>query len=207
LSSPEATAWDPGRRDIFVRGPGGGIYDRAWTSSGGWGTYQGLPAVVLSGPAATSVGPGRLQLFARGSIGLVADSYNGGWSGWQNFSGIPPTPPAPAPAPVAPAPPPSRSELRLRAGFGCIPTGGRVPVRLRVHQRNGRRKPRVIRVVFFLDGGKRRRVDRHKPYRTRLRVTFERGTRHRVHARIFFRRQGSRRVHRKTVSKRFMMCP
>ena len=81
-----------------------------------------------------------------------------------------------------------------------------MPVRLRVYQRSGRRKPRVIRVVFFIDRGKRRRVDRHKPYRTRIRVTFKRGSRHRIHARIFFRRQGSKRVHRKTVSKRFTMC-
>ena len=82
-----------------------------------------------------------------------------------------------------------------------------MPVRVRVLQRNGRLKPRVIKVVFFIDRGKRRRVDRHKPYKTHIRVTFKRGSKHRVHARIFFRRKGSKQVHRKTVSKRFTMCP
>ena len=64
----------------------------------------------------------------------------------------------------------------------------------------------MIKVVFFIDRGKRRRVDRHKPYKTRIRVTFKRGSKHRVHARIYFRRKGSKHVHRKTVSKRFTMC-
>ena len=73
-------------------------------------------------------------------------------------------------------------------------------------QRTGRLKPRVIKVLFFIDRGKRRRVDRHKPYKTRIRVTFKRGSKHRIHARIFFRRKGSKHVHRKTVSKRFTMC-
>ena len=73
--------------------------------------------------------------------------------------------------------------------------------------RNGRLKPRVIKVVLFIDRGKRRRVDRHKPYKTRIRVTFKRGSKHRIRARIYFRRNGSKHVHRKTVSKRFAMCP
>jgi hypothetical protein len=79
-------------------------------------------------------------------------------------------------------------------------------VRVRVKQRNGRLKPRIVKVVFFMDRGKRRRVDRRPPYKTRMRVTYKRGSKHRVHARIFFRRQGSRKIHRKTVSKRFTMC-
>ena len=65
----------------------------------------------------------------------------------------------------------------------------------------------MIKVVFFIDRGKRRRVDRHWPYKTRMRVTYRRGSKHRVHARIYFRRKGSSRVQRKTVSKRFTMCP
>jgi len=85
--------------------------------------------------------------------------------------------------------------------------GGRVPVRVRIQQRSNRLKPRVIKVLFFVDGGKRRRVDRHPPYKTRMRVTFKRGSRHRMHARIWFRRKGQQRNQRKTVSKRFTMCP
>jgi hypothetical protein len=201
-STPEGTAWAGDRRDVFVRGPDSVVYDKSWTQSGGWGPFVRMPGVIDSAPAATALAPGVLQLFARGSIGLVANAYNGSWSGWQNFSEIPPTPPAPAPAPASP----TAAELRLRAGFGCIPVGGRVPVRVRVYQRNGRLKPRVIKVVFFIDRGKRRRVDRHKPYKTRIRVTFKRGSRHRIHARIFFRRKGHKRVQRKTISKRFTMC-
>ena len=98
------------------------------------------------------------------------------------------------------------SSLRLNAGFGCIPQGGRVPVRVRIKARTGRLKPRVVKVVFFIDRGKRKRVDRRAPYKTRMRVTFKRGSKHRVHARIHFRRKGSQRVQRKTVSKRFTMC-
>jgi hypothetical protein len=94
----------------------------------------------------------------------------------------------------------------MRAGFGCIPVGGRVPVRVRVYQRTGRLKPIIRKVVFFIDRGKRRRVDRRKPYKTRIRVTFKRGSKHRAHARIYFRRKGQKRIQRKTVSKRFTMC-
>ena len=81
-----------------------------------------------------------------------------------------------------------------------------MPVRVRISQRNGRLKPRVIKVVFFIDRGKRKRVDRRAPYKTRLRATFKRGSKHRVHARIYFRRKGQKRVQRKTVSKRFTIC-
>jgi hypothetical protein len=60
--------------------------------------------------------------------------------------------------------------------------------------------------VFFLDRGKRRRIDRRAPYRANLRVTFKRGTKHRAGARVYFRRKGSKRIRRKTVSKRFAVC-
>ena len=203
-STPEGTAWAGDRRDVFVRGPGSVIYDRVWTASTGWGTFQRMPGVVGSAPAATALAPGVLQLFARASIGLVSNTYNGAWSGWQNFSEIPPAPPAPTPAP-APATP-SPSELRLRAGFGCIPVGGRVPVRIRVYQRNRRLKPRIIKVKFFIDRGKRHRWDRHPPWKTRMRVAYKPGSRHRISARIFFRRKGQQRIKRKTISKHFTMC-
>ena len=50
----------------------------------------------------------------------------------------------------------------------------------------------MIKVVFFIDRGKRKRTDRRTPYKTRIRVTFKRGSKHRVHARIYFRRKGQR---------------
>ena len=81
-----------------------------------------------------------------------------------------------------------------------------MPVRVRIRPRTDRLKPRVIKVVFFIDRGKHKHVDRRAPYKTRIHVTFKRGSRHRVHARIYFRRKGQQRVQRKTVSKRFTMC-
>ena len=135
---------------------------------------------------------------------MAINSFLSTWTGFQNF-GYAPRFSAPPPPPVVPGPTPG-SELRLNAGFGCIPQGGRVPVRVRIKQRSNRLKPRVLKVVFFIDRGKRKRVDRREPYKTRMRVTFKRGSKHRVHARIYFRRKGSKRVQRKTVSKRFTMC-
>jgi hypothetical protein len=100
----------------------------------------------------------------------------------------------------------ARALLQLNAGFGCIPRGGRVPVRVRIRERTARLRPHIIKVVFFIDRGKRRRVDRHSPYKTRMRVTYRRGSKHRVHARICFRRTSSKRVQRRTVAKRSTMC-
>ncbi len=204
-SGPEATAWASDRRDILVRGPGSRIYDKAWVSGAGWYDFARLDGpAARSAPAAVAPAPGRLRLFAHGGPGLMTDGFATTWTGWQSFSEIPPTPPAVATPP--PATPTPGAELRLRAGFGCIPVGGRVPVRVRVYQRTDKLKPHVLKVVFFIDRGKRRRVDRHAPYKTRIRVTYKRGSKHRIHARIYFRRQGSKRVQRKTVSKRFTMC-
>jgi hypothetical protein len=202
-SGVSATSWDANRRDIFVRGPGNAVYDDSFQSPS-WVGFSAFDGAVTSGPGATSVRPGRLAMVARNGEFIVLRNYAGSWTGWINLGRAPlyTAPAAPAPAPPAPTP----AELRLRAGFGCIPVGGRVPVRVRVYQRSGRLKPRIIKVVFFIDRGKRRRTDRHKPYKTRIRVTFKRGSKHRVHARIYFRRQGQKRVQRKTVSKRFTMC-
>ena len=203
-STPEGTAWAGNRRDVFVRGPDGVVYDRSWTASGGWQPFGRLPGVVSSAPAATAVGPGRCSCSPAAASGSSPTATPGSWSGWQNFSEIPPTPPAPAPAarragPVAGRAAPAR---RLRLHPGRRPRAGAGPV----YQRTGRLKPRVVKVVFFIDRGKRKRVDRHTPYKTRMRVTYKRGSKHRVHARIYFKRKGSKRVQRKTISKRFTMC-
>jgi hypothetical protein len=136
---------------------------------------------------------------------VAINSFLSTWTGFQNFGYAPRFSAPPPPPAVVPGPTPG-SELRLNAGFGCIPQGGRVPVRVRIKQRTDRLKPRVLKVVFFIDRGKRKRVDRRAPYKTRVRVTFKRGSKHRVHARIYFKRKGSTRVQRKTVSKRFTMC-
>jgi hypothetical protein len=66
-------------------------------------------------------------------------------------------------------------------------------------------KPRVRKVVFFVQGGPRR-ADRRKPYVRRLPVDRPAGSTGRVYARAFFTRKGSRKLRRKTVSRRFVMC-
>jgi hypothetical protein len=154
------------------------------------------------GPGAAATAPNSLLVFVRDHQLVTYKSFSSTWTDYRNF-GYAPTFSAPPPPVVRPTP---GSSLRLNAGFGCIPVGGRVPVRVRIKQRNDRLKPRVIKIVFFIDRGKHKRVDRHKPYKVRIRVSYKRGSKHRVHARIYFRRKGSSRVQRKTVSKRFTMC-
>ena len=206
-SGVAATAWDTNRRDVFARGSDGGMSIRSWTNTGGWSPSARLGGAPTSGPGAIALGPNRLLVLARDGQRTVSNAFSSTWTGWQNFGYAPlfSAPPPPPPPSVVPGPTPG-SELRLNAGFGCIPQGGRVPIRIRIKQRNARLKPRVIKVVFFIDGGKRKRTDRHAPYKVRIRITFKPGSKHRAHARIFFRRKGSHRVHRKTVSKRFTIC-
>jgi hypothetical protein len=205
-SGVSATTWDTNRRDIFVRGTDGALWIRSWTNTGAWSPWARLGGTPSSAPGATAVGPNRLEVFARGGQQVAVNSFSSTWTGWRGFGYAPrfSAPPPPPPA-VVPGPTPG-SSLQLNAGFGCIPVGGRVPVRIRIKQRSARLKPRVIKVVFFVDRGKHKRTDRHKPYKTRIRVSYKRGSKHRVHGRIYFRRQGSSRVQRKTVSKRFTMC-
>src|SRR4051812_16581667 len=176
-SGVAATAWDPNRRDVFARGTDGAIWIKTWTNTGSWAPWARLGGGPSSGPGATAPGPNRLIVFARAGASVMADAFSSTWTGWRSFGPAPvytPPPPPPPPATV-PGPAPG-SSLTLNAGFGCIPQGGRVPVRLRIRQRTGRLKPRVKRVVFFVDAGKRRRVDHHAPYRTRIRVTYRRGS-------------------------------
>ena len=67
------------------------------------------------------------------------------------------------------------------------------------------RAPHIRRVVFYVRNGPRR-VDRHKPYRARLRLKRKAGTKGRVFARVYYTRAGSKKVRRKTVSRPFVMC-
>jgi hypothetical protein len=196
-SGVSATAWDGNRRDVFVRGPGNLVYDDSFQTPN-WVGFSALDVPVSSAPGATSISPGRLALVARSGSVIAYRSFAGTWTPWQNLGR--------APLYKEPVPPLTASELRLRAGLGCIPRGNRVPVSIKVHKRAGRKKPRIIKVLFFVDRGKHKRTDRKKPYKARIRVTYKKGSKHRVHARIYYRRPGQRRVHRKTVSKRFTMC-
>jgi hypothetical protein len=197
-SGVSATAWDGNRRDVFVRGPGNLVYDDSFQTPN-WVGFGALDGPVSSAPGAASIAPGRLALVARSGQMIVFRAFGGTWTPWVNL-GRAPLFAAPPP------PPPTPAELRLRAGLGCIPVGNRVPVSISVHKRAGRKKPRIIKVLFFIDRGKHKRTDRKRPYKARIRVTYKRGSKHRVHARIYYRRPGHKRVHRKTVSKRFTMC-
>jgi hypothetical protein len=114
-------------------------------------------------------------------------------------------PPA-APAPPAPPSAPIRDgRVRLNAGDHCTPPGGRLHVSLKVRKRKGHKRPRVVKVVFFVRSGPRR-VDRKKPYEARLRLRRPAGTKGRVYARVFFRRAGTKKLRKKTVARRYVMC-
>jgi hypothetical protein len=123
--------------------------------------------------------------------------------GAQDAGGPPPPPTiTPPPAPV-PSPPP----VDLGVGILCTPAGSPITVRLAVHRRAGRKRPHVIKVVFFIKrGGGGRRVDRKAPYRRAIPVDLAPGTKGRVYARVHYRRPGERRVHTRTVSRRFQIC-
>jgi len=133
-SGPSATSWNETRRDIMARGADGAVYMYIYQAPN-WQGWQRLGGTPTTGPGGTSSGPTRLEIAYRSREFIHYKTYHGGWSGWSNLGRAPlfKAPPPPAAVPV-PGPPPA--ELRLRAGFGCIPVGGRVPVRIRVYARN-----------------------------------------------------------------------
>ncbi len=204
---------------LMYRGDGqGGFAGRAQIGSG----WQSFTALLAGGDFSGDGKPdilaraedGRLLMYrGDGDGGFVTGSPEQVGSGWGSLSGLmlswdppapaaPPPPPPPSPAPAAAVP---DGRVRLQAGIRCTPPGGRLKVNLKVRKRAGRRAPRVRRVVFFIRGGARR-VDRRRPYVSRLRVHRPAGSRGRVYARVVYKRPGSKRLRRKTVSRRFVMC-
>jgi hypothetical protein len=197
-SGVSATSWDANRRDVFVRGPGNVPYVASYQAPN-WTGFSAFDGQITSAPGAAALGPGRLALVARAGELIAIRTFAGSWTPWTNLGRAPLfTDPPP--------PPPTASELRLRAGLGCIPVGNRVPVRINVHKRAGHKKPRIVKVLFYVDRGKHKRTDRKKPYAARIRVAYKPGSKHRVRARIYYRRAGQKKIHRKTVSKHFTMC-
>ncbi|MFE0463517.1 hypothetical protein ACFW1A_30115 [Kitasatospora sp. NPDC058965] len=93
-SNPTAVSWSSSRLDLFATGTDGNIYQKYWTSGGGWTGWQNFgtpPGGVASGasPAVTSSGNGRLDLFVRGTAGAIWHIYySGAWSGWQSLGGF-----------------------------------------------------------------------------------------------------------------------
>jgi hypothetical protein len=192
--------------DVFVRGAGRDSFEKYWHGGTGWTGWFPLDSRPLdSTPVAGSDAPGHLVLFARSGSTLLIKEWRdtSGWTAWTDWGLVAaPAPPAPTPAP---APAPRDGLASLRAGLRCTPPGGRLVVKLTIHKRAGMPRAHIRRVVFYVRNGPRR-VDRHRPYRVRLRLRRKAGTKGRVFARVFYTRAGSKKVHRKTVSRPFVMC-
>jgi hypothetical protein len=216
-----------GNVDLLARQPDGtlllyrGNGHAGWiTGSGepigtGWGPFTALPA---NGDFSGDGFPDILARQSDGALLLYRGNGSGGFrgpypqigTGWQSLSflmlvgqGRKPPPPAPAPAP--PSAPLADGRVRLNAGDHCVPPGGRLHVSLKIRKRKGHKRPKVLRVVFFVRKGPRR-VDRKRPYAARLRLRRPAGSKGRVYARVFFRRPGTKKVRKKTVARRYVMC-
>ena len=193
-------------------GAGGWVTGRAEQIGSGW---QGFTALTSGGDFS---GDGNADILARtsdGSLLLYRGNGAGGFispypkvgSGWQSLSfltlvGQPPPPPPPPPATPVPI---RDGRVTINAGDRCTPPGGRVRVTLKIRKRKGHKKPRVVKVVFFIRHGPRK-VDRKRPYSARLRPRIKAGKKGRVYARVFYKRSGSKKVRRKTVHRRYVMC-
>ena len=82
-SAPDATSDGAGRLDVFVRGVGGGMWQRSFRN-GGWSSWLAVGGIMASGGGAASWGPNRLDVVTRGLDGAVwANAWLGsGWLGW-----------------------------------------------------------------------------------------------------------------------------
>ena len=200
---------------LLYRGNGGGgwVTGRAEPIGAGWQHFTALtaggdfsgdgnPDIIARAP------DGKLVLYkSNGSGGFVTPypTIGSGWGalGFITLVGQPrPAPPAPPAPPAAPLP---NGRVRLNAGDHCVPPGGRLHVSLKVRKRKGHKRPRILRVVFFVRKGPRR-VDRKRPYEARLRLRRPAGSKGRVYARVFFHRTGTKKLRKKTVARRYVMC-
>ena len=209
LSAPSAVTRSYGNLDVFVRGTDRGLYQRSFVEGGGYSAWFLVdPRPLGSGPAAVADGRDRLHVLARDGADVIVKSWQAGigWAAWRSLGPVAPPPAPPPPAPPAPTPVGGGS-VKLGTGLGCTPRGQRLRVSITVRRREGRRKPRVRKVVFYYRKGHRpvARADRHEPYVRRLPVDVRAGT-HRVFARVYYTRPGHHRVSRKTVSRRFRVC-
>jgi hypothetical protein len=180
----------------------------------GWGGFTALTARGdFSGDGypdvlARAADGGLFMYRGNGETGFIAPYPQVG-SGWQSLSFITligqgphqlaPTPPAPATTPVG------EGRVHLSAGDHCVPPGGRLHVSLKIKKRKGHKRPRVVKVVFFVRHGPRK-TDRKKPYEVRLRLRRPAGQKGRVYARVFFKRSGTKKLRHKTVARRYVMC-
>jgi hypothetical protein len=207
-----------GKADVLARASDGTLLLYRGNGAGGWITgsgepigsgWQGFTALMAGGDFSGDGNPDILARASDGSLVLYRGNGSGGFvapypaigAGWQSLSfltlvGQPRRPP--------PAPVPDGS-VTINAGDRCTPPGGRVRVTLKIRKRKGHKRPRVVKVVFFLRHGPRE-VDRRKPYAARLRPRTAPGKTGRVYARVYFKRKGSKQLRRKTVGRRYVMC-
>jgi hypothetical protein len=120
---PAAVSWEPGRLDVFTRGPDNRLWQIFSTDGGaswsGWLKPLGDDGVLASGPEVVSRGPGRLDVFVRGTDGLIYQRfYDGQWNGSWLAQGAPPA--GTEGEPAAAAQDSVRVDLFVRGGDGRL---------------------------------------------------------------------------------------
>jgi hypothetical protein len=71
-ADPDISSWGSGRLDIFVRGTDNALYQKTYTSAGGWSIWKNLGGILTSGPSAVSWGPNRIDVVARATDNTVS---------------------------------------------------------------------------------------------------------------------------------------
>jgi FG-GAP-like repeat/Tachylectin len=213
-----------GKVDVIARQSDGTLLLYRGNGAAGWITGRGEPigagwqnftALTAGGDFSGDGYPDILARASDGALLLYRGNGSGGFispypqigAGWQSLTyltliGQGRRQPAVPTPPSAPLP---DGKVRLTAGDHCTPPGGRLHVSLKVRKRKGHKRPRVVKVVFFVRHGPRK-VDRRKPYEVRLRLRRPAGQKGRVYARVYFRRSGSKKLRHKTVARRYVMC-
>jgi hypothetical protein len=88
-ASPAASAWEPGRLDVFVRAVDGTLRHTWFT--GAWAPFENLGGTLTAQPAAASVGVARLDVAVRfpdNTMRVKSFSRATGWSDFVNRAGI-----------------------------------------------------------------------------------------------------------------------
>lgn len=89
VGDPSATSRANGVITVYTRAADNSVYEKFWTSSGGWsGVWNSIGGSISSTPDVSNEGSGQESLFARGTDGvLYRDTWSGSWSGWTAIGG------------------------------------------------------------------------------------------------------------------------
>lgn len=90
-SAPDAASTANGSLDVFARGGGDALYQRAWVGSEGRFTdWVSLGGISRSGPGVVSPAPGRVDVFIRGADDALWTRTRTGstWGPWTSLGGI-----------------------------------------------------------------------------------------------------------------------